>query len=91
MELDAQDVRLKTAAFALGAADIKIAQELHLDLFKTGAAATLATAGSEMNENALAVSPCAIASGCAAKARDCDRESKVKESASSAVCGRASA
>src|SRR5207249_8722636 len=44
-----QHVRLKTAAFALGAAYVKIAQELHLDLFETGAGTTFAasTAGIE--------------------------------------------
>ena len=44
VELDAQDVRLKTAAFALGAPHVEIAQELHLDLFEAGAATALATA-----------------------------------------------
>src|SRR5205085_2923112 len=44
VQLHAQDVRLKTAAFAFGAANVKIAQELHLDLFKPGAAAAFAAA-----------------------------------------------
>src|SRR5437667_11205940 len=39
-----QHVRLKPFAFALGAAHIKIAQKLHLDLFVTCARATFATA-----------------------------------------------
>src|SRR5437870_4076786 len=37
-----QDVRLKTAAFALGAAYVKVAQELHFDLFETGSGTTFA-------------------------------------------------
>ena len=44
LHLDLQHVRLKTPAFAFGAADVEIAQELHLDLFEAGAAAALATA-----------------------------------------------
>src|SRR5437764_1840637 len=43
-QLHPQNVRLKTAAFAFGAANVKIAQELHLDLFEPGAAAAFATA-----------------------------------------------
>src|SRR5437588_7953919 len=39
-----QHVRLKTAAFALRASHVKIAQELHLDLFETGARASFAAA-----------------------------------------------
>ena len=38
-----QHVRLKAAAFAFGAAHIEVAQKLHLDFFKTGAATTFAT------------------------------------------------
>ena len=37
-----QNVRLKTSAFAFGAAHVKIAQELHLDFLETGAATTFA-------------------------------------------------
>ena len=44
VQLHLQHVRLKTAAFAFRAAHIEIAQELHLDLFETGAGAALATA-----------------------------------------------
>ena len=44
MQLHPEDVRLKAATFALGAAHIEIAQKLHLDFLKPGAAATLATA-----------------------------------------------
>ena len=44
VELDLQNVRLEATALAFRAAHKKIAQELHLDLFETGAAATLATA-----------------------------------------------
>ena len=44
-----QHVRLKTAAFAFGAAHVKVAQELHFDLFETGSGTTFAasTAGVE--------------------------------------------
>ena len=37
-----QDVRLETPAFAFGAANVEIAQELHLDFLEPGAATTLA-------------------------------------------------
>ena len=41
---DREDVRLKTAAFAFGAAHEDIAEKLHLDLLKAHAAAALAAA-----------------------------------------------
>ena len=44
VQLHIENVRLKAAAFAFGATDVKIAQELHLDLLKAGAATALATA-----------------------------------------------
>ena len=43
-QLDLQDVRLEAPPFALRATHIEIAQELHLDLLETGAAAAFATA-----------------------------------------------
>src|SRR5437870_13886821 len=42
--LHAQHVGLEAAAFAFGATDIEIAQELHLDFLEPGAATALATA-----------------------------------------------
>src|SRR3982751_5459618 len=44
LEFHLQHVRLETLPFAFRAAHIKVAQELHLDFFKTGPAAALATA-----------------------------------------------
>ena len=44
VEFHFQHVRLEAPAFAFRAAHVKIAQELHLDLLETGAAATLAAA-----------------------------------------------
>ena len=44
-ECDFQNVRLVATAFALGAADEDVAQELHLHFFKPAAAASFATPG----------------------------------------------
>ena len=43
VQCNLEHVRLKSLPFALGAADVEIAQELHLNLFETGPGATLAT------------------------------------------------
>src|SRR3984893_12608935 len=43
VQFDFQHVRLEPFAFAFGAADIEIAQELHVDLFESGPGATFAT------------------------------------------------
>src|SRR5687767_4735572 len=43
INLHPQDVRLETPAFAFGTTHVEIAQELHLDLLKAGAATAFAT------------------------------------------------
>ena len=78
VKLHSQDVRLKTAAFAFGAANEKIAQELHLDFSKPVPQQRSQRPLPELKENALALRPAPSLRVAWRRARELDRRSQIK-------------